>query len=291
MQSEEARRGLELWSGDQGADLEVVDTRGSPEAAYGDRLGGDLLLLGPYGSGQVRRVLRVVGGEAVMWNHGGSADDLARPWAPMVAAPASGYFAPLVDLAVEIGCGSLTVVQGRGRFAESVAGGAIRHAHRSSLEIQVAPIDSWDPASLSPESAMLAVGRFDEDVAVIRSARSRLVGCVAAGIPSFLEAAGAAAEGVLGPVQWLPTPRQPEVGPSGTEFQEVYRRRYRTTPSYVAAQAAATGYLAASASLDDLTDWSPTTMLGRFQVDADGLQIGHGLSVIRWREGRMEPVG
>ena len=36
-----------------------------------------------------------------MWNHGGSADDLARPWAPMVAAPASGYFAPLVDMAVE----------------------------------------------------------------------------------------------------------------------------------------------------------------------------------------------
>ena len=63
---------------------------------------------------------------------------------------------------------------------------------------------------------------------------SRLVGCVAAGIPAFLGAAGAAAEGVLGPVQWLPTPRQPEVGPSGTSFKRptagVTERHPATSP-------------------------------------------------------------
>ncbi len=152
-------------------------------------------------------------------------------------------------------------------------------------------MDAWDPAYVAPEGALLAVGRFEEDVEVIRSAKARFVGCVAAGIPSFLEAAGIAADGVFGPVQWLPTAGPPDVGPSGMAFQEIYRQRYGTTPSYVAAQAAAAGYLAASASFDDLTGWSPTTMLGRFQVDADGLQIGHGVSVVRWRDGRMQPVG
>ena len=115
-------------------------------------------------------------------------------------------------------------------------------------------------------------------------------------IPAFAEAAGSAAEGVLGPVQWLATSEQPAVGPSGAVFVARYRARYAGTPSYVAAQAAAAGYLAASAKRDrrtggDLSDWSISTMLGEFRVDASGRQIGHQVSVVQWREGRMEPVG
>ena len=219
LQSEDARRGLELWSVDVGIDLEVVDLRASAESAYRERAGEDILL-GPYGSGLVRQALAAVDGSTVIWNHGGSADDLARPWAPMVAAPASGYFTPLVDVAMARGCERLTVVHGAGRFANLVAKGAVRHAERSSLPVDTVPMAAWESSSLSfePDGALLVVGRFEEDVAVVRSSTARLVGCVAAGIPAFLGAAGSAAEGVLGPVQWLPSSEQTAVGPTGAVF-------------------------------------------------------------------------
>jgi hypothetical protein len=292
LQSEDARRGLELWSDDDGIDLEVVDLGGSPESAYRKRVGEDILL-GPYGSGLVRKALRAVDGTAVVWNHGGSADDLARPWAPMVAAPASGYFTPLVDLAMARGCERLTIVQGGGRFADLVTRGAVQHAERASLPVDTVPVAAWEPSLFEPDGALLVVGRFEDDVAVVRSSTARFVGCVAAGIPAFLEAAGSAAEGVLGPVQWLPSPEQPAVGPSGAVFVARYRERYAGTPSYVAAQAAAGGYLALAARDDrigELSTWIPTTMLGRFQVDANGLQIGHTVTAVQWRGGRMEPI-
>jgi ABC-type branched-subunit amino acid transport system substrate-binding protein len=295
LQSEDARRGLELWSDDDGIDLEVVDLGASPESAYQERVGEDILL-GPYGSGLVRKVLRAVDGSAVMWNHGGSADDLARPWAPMVAAPASGYFTPLVDLAVARGCERVTIVQGGGRFADFVTRGAVQHAERASLPVDTVSMAAWESSSFEPDGALLVAGLFEEDVAVVRSSTARLVGCVAAGIPAFLAAAGSAAEGVLGPVQWLVTSEQPAAGPSGAVFVARYRERFAGTPSYVAAQAAAAGYLAASAKRDrrtsgDLGDWSISTMLGEFRVDVSGRQIGHRVSVVQWREGRMQPVG
>ena len=293
MQSVEARRGLELWSRDQEIDLEVLDLLTA--SAYRERVSMDILL-GPYGSGPVRKALRGLDGAAVMWNHGGSADDLARAWAPMVAAPASGYFIPLVDLAVARGCGRVTIVQGGGRFAQLVTAGAARQAERSSLPVDTVPIAAWAPSLSEPDGALLVVGRFEEDVAVVRSSSARLVGCVAAGVPAFLGAAGSAADGVFGPVQWLPTSENPELGPSGDVFAARYRERYLSTPSYVAAQAAAAGYLAVSAKRDrrtssDLSGWSTSTMLGKFRVDANGLQVGHRVSVVLWREARMEPVG
>ena len=217
LQSEDARRGLELWSVDVGIDLEVVDLRASAESAYRERAGEDILL-GPYGSGLVRQALAAVDGSTVIWNHGGSADDLARPWAPMVAAPASGYFTPLVDVAMARECERLTVVHGAGRFANLVAKGAVRHAERSSLPVDTVPMAAWESSSFEPDGALLVVGRFEEDVAVVRSSTARLVGCVAAGIPAFLGAAGSAAEGVLGPVQWLPSSEQTAVGPTGAVF-------------------------------------------------------------------------
>jgi hypothetical protein len=295
LQSEDARRGLELWSDDDGIDLEVADT--GKASAYQSRSEGGALILGPYGSGLVRRALSAVDGASLFWNHGGSADDLARPWAPMVAAPASGYLSRLIDLAVERGCERLTVVKGGGRFAATVVQGAIRHASVSSLPLDVVALDAWDPASLVPGGALMSVGTFEQDVAVAASLPtvSGLVGCVAAGIPAFGNAAGDSAEGVFGPVQWWPRSDQPEVGPAGTAFESRYRARYRSSPSYVAAQAAAAGYLSAAAARrgatsDDLDTWATTTLLGDFQVDGEGRQIGHQVSVVRWRNGRMAPV-
>jgi nitroreductase len=118
---------------------------------------------------------------------------------------------------------------------------------------------------------------------------------VAAGIPDFGQELGQAAEGVLGPVQWWPTPQVPEVGPSGADFASRYRHRTGREPSYPAAQAAAAGYLAHAAhrrGLDagDVARWATSTLLGDFALDAAWRQVGHRVTTVRWRGGRMVPL-
>ena len=98
---------------------------------------------------------------------------------------------------------------------------------------------------VNPTSALLVVGRFEEDVAVVRSSTARLVGCVAAGIPAFLEPPGLPPRECSAPSSGCrpPTARG---RPFGYGVSRALPGATRMTPSYVAAQAAATGYLAAS---------------------------------------------
>src|SRR6266511_4045234 len=107
--------------------------------------------------------------------------------------------------------------------------------------------------------------------------------------------ARASAHGLLGPVQWWPTSRTPQVGPSGADFAAGYRRRVGHGPSYVAAQAAAAGCLALAAhglglAGEDLPGWRTSTLLGDFALDGSWRQVGHRVTTIRWRGGRMVPL-
>ena len=149
-------------------------------------------------------------------------------------------------------------------------------------------------------TALLVVGRFEQDVAVVRrlqdySKTPALLAAVAAGIPAFGQELGQAAEGVLGPVQWWPTPQQPEIGPSGSQFLTRYRHRTGREPSYPAAQAAAAGYLAHAAhragmAAEDVVNWASSTLLGDFALDSAWRQVGHRVRTVRWLGGRMLPL-
>jgi ABC-type branched-subunit amino acid transport system substrate-binding protein len=323
-QGREAARGLAQWADEAGVALTVVDDGGSRAGAaraYGGWLeAGVDLLLGPYGSGLVRAVAApVCGAGRLLWNHGGSADDLARPGLASLPAPASTYFHGAVDEAAARGIGRLLVARGAGPFARAVAEGAIARAADHGLDAHTVDIAApaagapAAPAAAGPEgaatlaaadlagTAVLVVGRFEEDVALVRRLRrSRrgagpaLLGAVAAGLPAFGEL-GPAAAGVLGPVQWWPTSRTPRVGPSGAGFAAGYRRRVGHEPSYVAAQAAAAGHLALSAhrlglAPADLPGWRTSTLLGDFALDEAWRQVGHRVTTIRWRDGRMVPA-
>lgn len=302
LQSRDAAAGLRLWAEASDVDLRVVDVEGAREAVDSmywswSRTEPEIVLL-PYGSGLVRAGLEGVAQDRLVWNHGGSDDTLARPWAPMVPAPASTYFVPLVGLAVERGCRALTVVRGPGGFAGQVSLGALVHADELGLPAELVALTDWESGRLGPESALLVVGRFEDDVAVVTGLgrRPALVGCVAAGIPAFGREAGARAEGIVGPAQWWPESTTPELGPSGREFADRYEERYGGPASYVAAQAAAGGYLAlaaaeASMTPDEVAGWSTSTLLGAFEVDEEGRQVGHRVRTVRWHEGAMERVG
>jgi len=93
-------------------------------------------------------------------------------------------------------------------------------------------------------------------------------------------------------VQWWPDHSQPEIGPTGREFAASYRASTGTEPSYVAAQVAATGYLAQAAhrqrmTVDQVHGWTTSTMLGGFALDTAWRQIGHDVATVRWRNGAM----
>jgi ABC-type branched-subunit amino acid transport system substrate-binding protein len=304
-QGREAARGLAQWADQAGVALTVADDGGSGEAAtraYGGWLDvGMDLLLGPYGSGLVRAVAPLVcGAGRLLWNHGGSADDLARPGLVSLPAPASTYFHGAVDEAAARGVGRLLVARGAGPFARAVAEGALARASARGLEARAVDAAALAAADLAGV-AVLVVGRFEEDVELVRHLRGprargpALLGAVAAGLPAFGEL-GEAAEGVLGPVQWWPTSRAPQVGPSGAGFAAAYRRRDGHEPSYVAAQAAAAGHLALAAhglglSPGDLPGWRTSTLLGDFALDGTWRQVGHRVTTVRWRDGRMVPAG
>jgi branched-chain amino acid transport system substrate-binding protein len=301
-QGREAARALALWADDAGVALTVVDDGGAGASATGAYRGwldaGVDLLLGPYGSGLVRAVAPLVcGAGRLLWNHGGAADDLARPGLVSLPAPASTYFHGAVDEAAARRADRLLVARGAGPFARAVAAGALARAAAHGLDARAVGLGS-PAAGDAGGGAVLVVGRFEEDVALVRrlrrSPRPVLVGAVAAGLPAFGEL-GEAAAGVLGPVQWWPTPRPPGVGPSGSHFAARYRRLAGSEPSYVAAQAAAAGHLALAAhrlglAAPDLPGWTTSTLLGDFTLDGSWRQVGHRVTTIRWRDGRMVPL-
>jgi branched-chain amino acid transport system substrate-binding protein len=301
-QGTEAADGIRLWAETAGVRLTIVDDRGSRRAAmeaYRAWLDTVDLLIGPYASGLVRAVVPLVrDSRGILWNHGGSADDLARPGVACLPAPASSYFDGVVDEAADRRVNRIIVVQGPGPFARAVADGARARASRRGIDsaaIEASAMEAEDVTKV----AVLVAGPFEHDASVVRGLRDRsqspaLLAAVAAGISAFGQELREAAEGVLGPVHWWPTADKPRIGPSGVEFAAQYQRRTGREPSYPAALAAAAGYLAHAAydlglEAEDLPGWAISTMLGEFALDAAWHQVGHRVTTIRWHGGRMLP--
>ncbi|MGH8887234.1 MAG: ABC transporter substrate-binding protein [Egibacteraceae bacterium] len=303
-QGAQAAEGARLWAKSSSVPLTLVDDGGSRATAieaYAGWLDSVDLLLGPYSSGLVRAVAPLVRGAGrLLWNHGGSADDLAQPSVACLPAPASSYFSGAVDEAVACGVTRLVVARGSGPHAQTVADGAAARANERGINVRVVDISAVDGQDLT-DAALLLAGRFEDDVAAVRRLGDQrrsllLLGAVAAGIHPFHEELGGAAEGVLGPVHWWPSPRTPQIGPSGVDFAARYHSRTGREPSYVAALAAAAGYLANAAyhlglAAEDVPKWETSTLLGDFALDAAWRQVGLRVTTIRWKGGRMVPIG
>jgi ABC-type branched-subunit amino acid transport system substrate-binding protein len=302
-QGTEAAEGIRLWADEAGIRLILADDHGSKAAAvdaYAGWIDGVDLLLGPYGSGLVRAVAPLVRDAGrILWNHGGSADDLAQPGIASLPAPASTYCEGIVDEAIDRKVRRLIVVQGPGPFARTVADGATTRASERGIDSKTVNASALETEDLD-DAALLVAGPFEHDVDVVRDLRDRgqapaLLGAVAAGIPAFGQELGEAAEGILAPVQWWPNSQTPKIGPSGTDFATTYQRRTGRQPSYPAAQAAAAGYLAHAAhrrdlGVSDLPQWTTSTFFGDFTLDPAWRQVGHRVTTVRWQGGRLVPI-
>ena len=191
-------------------------------------------------------------------------------------------------------------------FGREVAEGAAVAARRLGLlrrSVTFRPGRARDVLAQVPAGdVLLSAGSFDDDVAIaqwVSERRWRAVGMVAAGVDELRSAIGDRVEGLYGPCQWFNDGTDdPAVGPNSEWFSHCYRDANGTEPPYPAAAAFAAGVVwqrcvkeagtveslpvrAASQRLDT------TTLFGRFRVDpVTGVQTGHQMSVVQWRDGQ-----
>lgn len=307
---------LALWAEHAGVSLEVIDAH--PSAASAIRAAEASrpdVVFGPYGSGPARAA--AAAGTGVIWNHGGATDRLARPAYPRVVnvvSPAARYLAAVLEALVADGLGAgsqVVILHADTGFGREAAGGAAAAATRLGLlarSVAFAPSRVGDVLARVPAGDVLvSAGSFDDDVAVARwssELRWHAVGLVAAGVDELWGAIGDRVEGLYGPCQWFDDGTDdPESGPTSAWFSRRYRDAHGGEPPYPAAAAYAAGVvwqrcvqqagtaeslpvLAASQRLDT------TTLFGRFRVDpTTGVQTGHQVRVVRWRDGKRLLVG
>ena len=301
LQGRQAARGLELGASVDQIELEIMDDAGRTATAsdvYQNWLSaGTDLLLSPYGSNLVRRVGPITSrGGVLLWNHGGSADDLIRPLVVPVSAPASTYFSGAVDLTHRLGLERVVIAGGSGRFAAAVTAGARERSAELGLAFRAVDLSQWSVDRSMEDTALLIVGTFTDDLALVKQvltgSRPGLVGCVAAGLLEFGDRLGPVSEGIVGPAQWISQQTTPEVGPIPADFRLRYEQAYGEPPGYVAVQAAAAGFLSAEAHRreydhDQVRRWRTTTLLGSFALDEACRQVGHTPITIEWRNGRQ----
>jgi branched-chain amino acid transport system substrate-binding protein len=272
------------------------------------------LLIGPYGSDLVREAADWAEQKGrVLWNHGGSADDVQRlPGVISIASPASSYLPPILDaLAQSRPHARVLLAVGRGSFPVEVARGAREAANR--LGMDVATVAHAEVSGSPDADVLLAAGTFAEDVALIGHLRRRpaAVGAVAAGIGSFHVVLGAVADGVLGPSQWEESARfAVNVGHRQMDVVRGLRAelvaRFQAGLAlghveYLTAQAYATGLIAMQcaakaggtedeALLETARRLRCTTFFGRFGLGEDGRQSDHDTLVVQWQDGLKRVV-
>ncbi|MGH3841643.1 MAG: ABC transporter substrate-binding protein [Pseudonocardiaceae bacterium] len=305
----QAAAGLEAWRVLDGrAELVVRDDGSDParvEACLRALADSCDLLLGPYSTQLMRAASRVAPDlDRLMWNHGGSGDDVeaaAPSHVVSVLSPTSRYAEPFLrHLAGQSARAPLWLVQGRGSFGRQVIAGAAAMTNKLGLRtVRIGPSDPLPADQACAPWDLFCAGSFEEDVARVAAARAlaqppRLMGAVAAGVRAFGHEV-TSAEGIYGIAQWFPG-RHPaiELGPDEEDFLQAYSSLTGAVPDYPAVQAAAAAVLAThcARAADNVAReslWTvaaalqTTTMFGAFSIDpTSGLQLGHQTALVRW---------
>jgi branched-chain amino acid transport system substrate-binding protein len=274
------------------------------------------ILLGPYSSSLTMAVVEIAEEyRKVLWNHGGSSDEIfrvSRGYLVGIASPASGYLRALPQwLAKEHPALRRICVlySERGTFGWQVARGILESALAVACQsVELVPInlplknhDTLLPLfDIGPEVVVLAAS-FQDELGIMRTRHRwpstvRAVAAVAAGVRAFSAELVQIADGVLGPSQWEPGMTFPNItGPTSDWFLDSFQRQFGRPPDYIAAGSFATGLVLTecirhAASLDDekLRNTAPdldcNTFYGRFRIDSrTGIQTGHRVLLIRWQ--------
>ena len=276
------------------------------------------ILFGPYSSSLTMAVAEIAAeNKKLLWNHGGSSDDIyTKGWGHLIglASPASDYLRALPRWLAEESPGFTRICvlySGRGTFAWQVARGILESALEVSRHsVHLVPVNiPWGNhdtifgvlSAIAPEVIVL-VGSFQDEFSIMQT-RPRwpktigAVAAVAAGIRAFGDL-GKIADGVLGPSQWEPgTTFADIVGPTSNWFLDRFQNQFNQPPDYIAAASFATGVILTecirrATDLNDeelrnaACDLDCNTLYGRFCIDSQsGKQTGHRVLLVRWESG------
>ncbi len=312
----QAGHGLEAWRLLDGkAEVLVEDDESDPkrlESRLRSMSSRCDLILGPYSTQLMRAASRVaLEGDELLWNHGGSGDDVqaAHPGHVVsVLAPTSRYAVPFLhQMRHRLQEGPLWLVEGRGSFGRQVIGGAEATARAVGLTTVRIGADDPLPPDERASWSLFCAGSFEEDIARVDEALAvreppLVLGAVAAGVHEFGAAVGTP-DGVYGVAQWVAGSREPgSLGPPEDEFLTAYAQLTTAHPDYPAVQAASAAVLAVecarragSTSRADLwasaVDLRATTMLGAFKIDpATGAQLAQQAVLVRWEGDELRAV-
>jgi branched-chain amino acid transport system substrate-binding protein len=277
------------------------------------------ILLGPYSSSLTMSVAEIAEEhKKVLWNYGGSSDDIfSHGWRRLVgiASPASDYLRELPNWLAEEHPALhriCVLYSARGTFGWQVARGILESVLVvAGQSVELVPIncslENYNTIlrtlfDIDPEVVVLAV-TFPDELGIMRTRQHwpstvRVVAAVAAGIGDFSAELAQIADGVLGPSQWEPGVTFPNVtGPASDWFLDSFQKQFGRPPDYIAAGSFATGLVLTdcirqAASLDDeklrstASDLDCNTLYGRFRIDSrTGIQTGHRVLLIRWQGG------
>jgi branched-chain amino acid transport system substrate-binding protein len=298
----EAFQAMQLWAESANVRLFYYDdeSRAALAAEHSRRLITQDridILFGPYSSGLARAVANVAEQQQrILWNHGGSSDDVAGPRVISTPSPASEYFRQLPRWLAENepDLRKITVMRSAcSPFAGHVARGLTEEAEAAGYSVESVPFsERWSGIT----EVLLLAGSFEEEVRIIRSQpAARIIAAVAAGVGAFHEAVGTLGDQVIGPSQWEP-------GPESEWFVRRFQERFGRTPEYIAAGAFAVGLIAEecirhAGSLNERSlrevaaELDLETFYGRFRIDPEtGRQTGHRIRLVRWRQGHKHVI-
>ncbi len=282
------------------------------------------ILLGPYSSSLTLACVETAEkAQKVVWNYGGSLDDIpsrARGKTVSAITGASSYFEAVVDMihgcyaeAVEI---SVLRLEGS-KFSQTVCEGALLRAEKLGISAVVYDFSSgtedFSAVLTHPESreasCVLCCGGMEDDINLAKWIRRNsdfdfgVVATLAAAVNEFEKRLGRETDGFVSTSQWEPTLSfSPDFGPSPEEFSDRFARAYGHTPDYTAAQSynmgliieefiKRTGGTDEQALLREALRSRFTTFYGDFRVDPKTLrQTGHRMLVTQWQDGEKKIV-
>lgn len=231
-----------------------------------------------------------------------------------VLPPASRYSLGFLELALTNGLKRIAIVSTDDPFGMDIAKGAENWGRRLGLEVTERIIISEgvsdytqlaDTLRDSRSDAVLMCGHLVEAVelrrALARSGWQPRAYWASAGptVEDYRKDLGPLSDGTFSATTWKNYPKLPY--PGAKEFDRDFTNRYGTPPSYQAAAAYASATLLqraieAAGSFDrdrvrdQLVVMDVVTLLGRYSVDASGMQLRALPLTVQWQDGVLQVV-
>ncbi|NIP31675.1 MAG: ABC transporter substrate-binding protein [Candidatus Dadabacteria bacterium] len=280
------------------------------------------ILLGPYSSSLTLESLIVSEKyERVLWNYGGSSDDIHNYGYDKVISTiteASNYFKEIINLinSIENESKEIALLKVKSsNFSSNVAQGSVIFSKEKGINLDVFDFNSGEKnfseilneINQNNIKYILCVGSAQDDInfcnyLIKNNNKFKIVATLAAAINEFKNELRNECENFISTSQWEPELNiSINTGPDLNKFIREFKNEYGYLPDYPSAQAYNMGivieYLISECDdtnenvlLKKAKSSSFSTFYGKFKLDKSGKQIGHEMLVIQWQNGRKKII-